>query len=97
MSLKDVSDWSTYFGPDRQILTDVQFAVQERVTNTDGTSQVLSGKIECHRLLLAAANPVFKDMFYGPSPVQGDTVVVEVIKRFLGMGVGYLFKAMSFL
>ena len=68
--------------PDRQIPTDIQFAVKERVTNADGTNQVLSGKIECHRLLLAAANPVFKDMFYGPSPVQGDTVVVEVMKIF---------------
>ena len=83
MSLKDVSDWPTYFGPDRQIPTDVQFVVQERVRSVDGTNKVISGKIECHRLLLAAANPVFKDMFYGPSPVQGDTVVVEVMKIFL--------------
>ena len=86
MSLKDVSDWPSYFGPDShcQIPTDVQFLVQERVANADGTSQVLSGKIECHKLLLAAANPVFKELFYGPSP-QGNIVVVWVTKIFLEM------------
>ena len=61
----------------------IKFLVLGKVTNADGTKQVLSCKIECHRLLLAAANPVFKDMFYGPSPVQGDTVVVEVMQIFL--------------
>ena len=82
MSLRDVTDWLSYLNPDSQIPTDVQFEVQERVKNLDGTVQVLSGRIDCHRLLLAAANPTFKSMFYGqPPPAQGDTVVVvEVMK-----------------
>ena len=36
--------------------------------------------------VLAAANPVFKSLFYGSSPpVQGETVVVQVTKIFQEM------------
>ena len=81
MSVKDVPDWPSYLGPNCPIPTDVRFEVLEKVTNDDGTVLFLSGDIECHRFPLAAANPVFRrSLFYGSSPpVQGETVVVQVI------------------
>merc|ERR1719402_1830531 len=33
--------------------------------------------VQCHKLLLAAANPVFKTIFYGPIVVAGDRVEIK--------------------
>ena len=37
-----------------------------------------NGKVACHKVLLAAANPVFKHMFYGPLKKTGDVVAIKV-------------------
>ena len=40
--------------------------------------QVVSGEVECHKLLLAVANPVFKSLFHGPIMVTGEKVKVNI-------------------
>ena len=40
--------------------------------------QVSSGTVECHKLLLAVANPVFKSLFHGPIMMNGKKVKVNV-------------------
>ena len=40
--------------------------------------QVVTGEVECHKLLLAAANPVFNSLFYGPTAVTANRVEVKV-------------------
>ena len=52
--------------------------------NNIETIQIFSRNIECPWLLLAATNHVFKTMFYGLSPDQGETVVVQVFLTILG-------------
>ena len=86
MSLSDVTDWHSYIRPDTQI-QNCQFVVQEPVTDEDGTVRVLSGKMDGHRQLLAAANTVFRSLFYGPSPpAPGDPVLVEVMIEDMSRG-----------
>ena len=60
MSLKDVTDWSSYLGPSSPLPTDVVFDIRETVVQKDGTTSEVSCKVEAHKLLLAAANPVFR-------------------------------------
>ena len=43
------------------------------------STQVSDYFMDGHRVLLAAANPVFRSLFYGPEAVKGDTVVIEVV------------------
>ena len=40
--------------------------------------QVMRGEVECHKLLLAAANPVFHSLFYGATAVTANRVEVKV-------------------
>jgi len=75
MSLKDVSDWSHLLDRSCQIPTDIVFDVIEEVAKEDGTIQVVRSSVECHKLLLAVANPVFRSLFHGPVKMNGKKVV----------------------
>ena len=72
-----VTDWYSFLDKSSPIPTDVVIDVRETVKLDDGTLEVVGGKIECHRLLLASANGTFRSLFYGPMHVEGDTVVVK--------------------
>ena len=44
--------------------------------------QVSSGSVECHKLLLAVANPVFKSLFHGPIMMNEKKVKVHCVSHF---------------
>ena len=60
MSLKDIADWSSYLGPSSPLPTDVVFDIRETVVLEDGSTSEVRCRVEAHKLLLAAANPVFR-------------------------------------
>lgn len=80
MSINDVTDWSpwySYLDPSARLQPDIVLNVRERVTRNDGTVQVSDYFMDGHKVLLAAANPVFRSHFYGPEAVKGDTLLIE--------------------
>ena len=62
-------DPSTFLGPDSEVPPDVRFQLVDR----EGVEQ---GEVVAHRILLAAASPVFKKMFF-EAETQASVIVVR--------------------
>ena len=73
MSLNEVN-WRSVLSDNKSFPPDVEFTV----TNKD--TSVIQQKFLCHKLLLAAINPVFQSQFFssGPAGLSGDKLIVVI-------------------